>query len=50
MNPMLKALLKGWAVVALIIAAVALLTGCGGGDPEPDQLLPTVSCTAGVCK
>ena len=29
-------------VLALIL--VALLASCGGGDPEPDQAAPSVSC------
>lgn len=50
MSPVLRDLLRGLVLVAVIICTVSLLAGCGGGDPEPDVLLPHVSCTAGVCK
>jgi len=49
-SPALADFFRSIAIVALCILAAHLLAGCGGGDPEPDVLLPTVSCTAGVCK
>jgi uncharacterized membrane protein YqaE (UPF0057 family) len=47
---LMRDLIRALCTVILIVLAVHLLAGCGGGDPEPDVLLPTVSCTAGVCK
>lgn len=49
LHPLLRDLFRTLAA-GLCIVAAHLLAGCGGGDPEPDVLLPTVSCTAGVCK
>ena len=46
----LKHLMRGLLLLLAVVALVSLLAGCGGGDPEPDVLLPHVSCTAGVCK
>lgn len=50
LHPAVRDLMRSLAAVALCIVLAHLLAGCGGGDPEPDVLLPTVSCTAGVCK
>jgi hypothetical protein len=49
-HPVLLDLMRTLALVAMCIVLAHLLAGCGGGDPEPDVLLPTVSCTAGACK
>lgn len=50
LHPLLRDLFRTMALVATCILLAHLLAGCGGGDPEPDQLLPTVSCIAGACK
>lgn len=49
-HPALRDLFRTLALVAACIVLAHLLAGCGGGDPEPDVLLPHISCTAGVCK
>ena len=50
LHPAVRDLMRSMAAVAMCIVLAHLLAGCGGGDPEPDVLLPTVSCTAGACK
>lgn len=38
------ALLRGLAVLALVIVATVLLAGFGGGDHEPDVPTPQMNC------
>lgn len=48
-KPMTRASIRRWrafAVVCLAWALLLLVTGCGGGDPEPDAPRPGVDCQA----
>ena len=48
-RPLLRDLAHTLALVAACVVVAHLLAGCGGGDADPDVLLPSVSCTAGAC-
>jgi len=43
-SPIPRDLIRAMCAVFLIVLAVHLLAGCGGGDPEPDVQTPQVNC------